>query len=217
MNEFDRKISMDLKNVANDNVHFTQEEKMSIRRKTSDRNSSERRFQPVYWTVLASAATLFLFLGFIYANDAGLLNAGPDTDYIAPANANEMEYTTEDLEGIEFEIAEKEQLDETTRRYVIELVNESEHHLVDAVFTLSHPIKMENGLRDNTFKAEARLNNIEPEETRRFEMELPSGIFDEELVDVDSEAMNLTGYLNKIKGENIFQIGRSNSVVESNE
>lgn len=217
MNEFDRKISADLKNVANDNVRFTQEEKMSIRRKTSDRNSSRSRIQPVYWTVLASAATLFLFLGFIYANDAGLLNTGPDTDYLPPANADEMGYTTEDLEGIEFEIVEKEQLDETTRRYTIEVVNGSEHHLVDAVFTLSHPIRMENGVRGNAFKAEARLNNVAPDETRRLEMELPSGIFDGELVDVDSESMALIGYLNKIKGENSFHIGRSNSVVDGGE
>ncbi|WP_033543208.1 hypothetical protein [Planococcus sp. CAU13] len=217
MDHFDREISAKLKGVANDNVRFTQEEKMAIRRKTSGSKTRASRFQPVYWTVLASAVTLFLFLGFIYANDTGLLNAGPDTDYMMPANGADMGYTTEDLEGIDFTIVKEEQLDDTSRLYTIELVNGSEHHLVDAVFAMSHPIKMVDGYRGNTFKAESRLNNIYPGETRRFEMELPSGIFDSEQVDVDSEDMDLTGYLNKIKGENVFQIGRSNGVFESGE
>ncbi|WP_422124431.1 hypothetical protein DHX103_06325 [Planococcus sp. X10-3] len=217
MEGFDREISAKLKKVANDNVRFTHEDKMAVQQKTHKMQAGNRRFQPVYWAVLASAATLFLFLGFIYATDSGLLETGPDTDYMTPASDGEMGYTVEDLQDIEFEIVEKEPLDETTRRYTLEVVNGSEHHLVDAVFTLSHPIKMENGVRGNTFKAETRLNNVAPDETRRFEMELPSGIFDEELVDVESESMALIGYLNKIKGENIFHIGRSNSVVDGDE
>lgn len=217
MDGFDREISAKLKKLANDNVHLTQEEKMAIRRKTTGNKSSVRRFQPVYWTVLASAAALFLFLGFIYADEAGILNAGPDTDYMMPANGADMGYTIEDLEGIDFELVSEEQLDDVNRLYTIELVNGSEHHIVDAVFSMSHPIKIENGYKDNAFKVESRLYNINPGETIRFDMTLPSGVFDSEQVDVDSESMELTGYLDKIKGENVFQIGRSNSVIEADE
>ena len=215
MEGFDREISTKLKRMANDNIHFTQEDKVAVRQKTHKMKSGNRRFQPVYWAVLASAATVFLFLGFIYATDSGLLEAGPDTDYMTPASNGEMGYTVEDLEGIDFEILEENQLDETTRLYVIELVNGTEHHIIDAVFKMSHPIKLDNGLRGNTFQAESRLYNIAPGETVRFEMELPSGIFDSEQVDVESESMDLIGYLNDMKGENIFQIGRSNGGVEA--
>lgn len=217
MDPFDREISTQLKRVANDNVRFTEEDKAAIRRNTHKMQSGNRRFQPVYWAVLASAATLFLFLGFIYATDSGLLEAGPDTDYMTPASNGEMGYTVQDLEGIDFEIVEEEQLDETTRLYTVELVNGTEHDIIDAVFNMSHPIKIKNGLQGNAFQAESPLYNIAPGETVRFEMELPSGIFDSEQVDVESESMKLTGYLNEMKGENIFQIGRSNGVVEAEE
>lgn len=217
MERSDRKISTQLKEVADGNVRFTQEDKLAIRRKLENGNSSVRRFQPVYWTVLASAVTLFVFLGFIYATDAGLLNAGPDTDYMTPANNGEMGYTVDDLEGIEFEIIEETQVDETNRIYTIELVNGSEHHIVDAVFKMSHPIKIKNGQTGNAFQVESRLYNIEPGETKRFDMTLPSGIFDSKQVDVDSESMDLTGYLDQLKGENMFQIGRSTSIAEAEE
>lgn len=215
MDRFDREVSAQLKRVANDNIRFTQEDKAAVRRNTQQMQSGNRRFQPVYWAVLASAATLFLFLGFIYATDSGLLEAGPDTDYMTPAGNGEMGYTVQDLEGIDYEIVEESQLDETTRLYTVELVNGTEHHLVDTVFYMSHPIKIENGLQGNAFEAESRLYNIAPGETLRFDMELPTGIFDSEQVDVESESMKLTGYLNEMKGENIFQIGRSNGVVEA--
>lgn len=216
MEPFDRKISAQLKRVATDNIRFTQEDRAAVRGKTQTMKAAGRRFQPVYWAVLASAVALFLFLGFIYATDSGLLEAGPDTGYMTPANG-EMGYTVQDLEGIDFEIVEESELDETTRRYTMEVVNGTEHHIIDAVFKMSHPIKLENGLRGNSFQAESRLYNIAPGETVRFEMELPSGIFDSELVDVESESMDLIGYLNEMKGENIFQIGRSNGVVEAGE
>lgn len=217
MDPFDRKISAQLKNVANDNIRFTQQDQAAVRQKTHKMKSANRGFQPVYWAVLASAATLFLFLGFIYATDTGLLEAGPDTDYMTPASDGEMGYTVQDLEGIDFEILEEDQLDETTRLYTMELVNGSDHHIVDAVFSMSHPIKVKNGLQGNSFKAKSRLYNIAPGETIQFDMELPTGIFDSEQVDVESESMDLTGYLNEMKGENIFQIGRSNGVVEAEE
>lgn len=216
MEGFDRDVSAKVKRVANDNVHFSQEEKMAIRQKTQNAKPAVRRFQPVYWTVLASAAALFLFLGFIYATDSGFLEAGSDTNYMAPANG-EMSYTVQDLEGIEFEIVDEEQVDEVNRVYTIELVNGTEHDIIDGVFRMSHPIKIENGSSSNPFQVDERLYNIEAGKTIRFEMELPSGIFDSEQVDIDSESMDLTGYLNKLKGENVFQIGRSNSVVEAEE
>lgn len=217
MGGFDRDVSAKVKRVANDNVHFSQEEKMAIRQKMQNAKPAVRRFQPVYWTVLASAAALFLFLGFIYATDSGLLQAEPETEYMTPAENGEMGYTVQDLEGIEFEIVDEEQVDEVNRVYTIELVNGTEHDIIDGVFRMSHPIKIENGSSGNPFQVDHRLYNIEAGKTIRFEMELPSGIFDSEQVDIDSESMDLTGYLNKLKGENVFQIGRSNSEVEAEE
>lgn len=216
MDRFDREISAQLKRVANDNIRFTQEDKAAVRRNTHKMQSGNRRFQPVYWAVLASAATLFLFLGFIYATDSSLLEAGPDTDYMTPADG-ELGYTVQDLEGIEFEIVEEKQIDETTRIYSIELVNGTEHHIIDAVFRMSHPIKIENGQSGNPFQVDHRLYNIEAGKTIRFNMELPSGIFDSDQVELDSASLDLTGYLNKLEGENVFQITRSSRLAESEE
>lgn len=209
MDPFDYEVSSKLKTTAQNNIRFTEEEKKAVRRETQKTTATTNRFQPVYWTVLASAATLFLFLGYLFLTDSG-----PDTAHVMPTNAGEMSYTLADLEGIGFEIIDKEQLDETHRNYTIELTNNTEHHIVDAVFRMSHPIKIQDGVRSNTFRAESQLNTIQPGETLVFEMELPSGIFDSDLVDIDSEEMEFTGYLNKIKWENTFQIGRSNSVIE---
>lgn len=216
MEGFDRDISAKLKRVATDNVRFSQEEKMAIRQKTKHVKPAARRVQPMYWTVFASAAVLFLFLGFIYATDSGLLEAGSDTDYMAPANG-EMGYTVQDLEGIEFEIVEEQQVDEVNRVYTIELVNGTEHDIIDGVFRMSHPIKIENGNSGNPFEVDNRLYNIEAGKTIRFDMELPSGIFDSEQVELDSASLDLTGYLNKMEGKNIFQITRSSRLAESEE
>ncbi len=215
MEEFDRNVSVKLKRVANDNVHFSQEEKMAIRQKTQNAEHAVRHFQPVYWTVLASAAALFMFLGFIYAMDSGLLEAGPETDYMTPAENGEMGYTVQDLEGIEFEIVEEEQVDEVNRVYTIELINGTEHDIIDGVFRMSHPIKIENGSSSNPFQVDERLYNIEAGKTIRFDMELPSGIFDFEQVDLDSTTLDLTGYLNELEGKNVFQISRSSHLAES--
>lgn len=50
-----------------------------------------------------------------------------------------------------------------------------------------------------------------------FDMELPSGIFNSEQVDIETESVDLTGYLNEMKRENIFQISRTNSEIEDAE
>src|SRR5690606_6268857 len=63
---FDKKI---VKSYLNENITFSNEDSEKILRKIHQGNNTSRKFNPTYWTVLASAAIIFLVLGGAFLKD----------------------------------------------------------------------------------------------------------------------------------------------------
>jgi len=66
MNNFDKKI---VKSYLNENITFSNEDSEKILQKIHQGNVTSRKFNPTYWTVLASAAIIFLVLGGAFLKD----------------------------------------------------------------------------------------------------------------------------------------------------
>ena len=62
LNNFDKKISSKVKHYLDENVEFSTEEREKIQLKIQGNVNKSNRFQPKYWTVLASAVIIFLVL-----------------------------------------------------------------------------------------------------------------------------------------------------------
>ena len=62
LNNFDKKISSKVKHYLDGNVEFSTEEREKIQLRIQQKLNKSNRFQPKYWTVLASAVIIFLVL-----------------------------------------------------------------------------------------------------------------------------------------------------------
>lgn len=62
LNNFDKEISDKVKSYVDENVEFSSEETERIHQKIKQGSHKTRKFNPIYWAVLASAATIFLIL-----------------------------------------------------------------------------------------------------------------------------------------------------------
>ena len=62
MNNFDKEISNNVKSYLEENVQFSSEETERIHQKIKQGYHKSLKFNLLYWTVLASAATIFLIL-----------------------------------------------------------------------------------------------------------------------------------------------------------
>jgi len=63
LNNFDKKISDNVKSYLNENIHFSSEESDKIHLKIQQGIHKSRKLNPFYSTALASAAIIFLVLG----------------------------------------------------------------------------------------------------------------------------------------------------------
>src|SRR5690606_15441359 len=66
MNNFDKKI---VKSYLNENITFSYDDSENILQKIHQGNVTSRKFNQTYWTVLASAAIIFLVLGGAFLKD----------------------------------------------------------------------------------------------------------------------------------------------------
>ena len=87
MDNFDKKISEEVKDFLNNNVEFTNGEAERIREEIKQNQIEKRKINPVYWAVLASAAILFLLLSIPFINE--LSTKIPDNQQAAPDLDNE--------------------------------------------------------------------------------------------------------------------------------
>ena len=98
MNEFDKKISENVKSYLDKNVEFTTEESKKVQMKIQQRIHKSRKFNPFYWTALASAAAIFLILSISFLNDHPLL--GPVNEQAVQSSDSEGEELSVDLSDI---------------------------------------------------------------------------------------------------------------------
>ena len=86
MNNFDKKISDKVKSYLDENIDFSTEESEKIHLKIQQGNHKSRKFNPLYWTVLASAATIFLILSLSFLKGPIV---GPENEHAVQGSGNE--------------------------------------------------------------------------------------------------------------------------------
>lgn len=62
MDNFDTKIRKEINGFLERNIQFTHKEKAQLQRKINQKEKKSLKFNPIYWIVLVSAASLFIFL-----------------------------------------------------------------------------------------------------------------------------------------------------------
>lgn len=86
LNNFDKKISNEVKSYLDKNVEFSAEESEKIQLKIQQGFHKSRRINPLYWTVLASAAVIFLVLSLSFLKSPFVV---PENEHLAQGSGNE--------------------------------------------------------------------------------------------------------------------------------
>lgn len=97
MNNSDKNISEKVKSYLNQNVEFTTAESEKIQMKIQQGIHKSRKINPIYWTVLASAAAIFLVLSISFLK--GTIG-GPENEQVVVDSGNAGEELSVDLSDI---------------------------------------------------------------------------------------------------------------------
>lgn len=106
LNNFDKKISDNVKSYLDENVEFSTEESERIHLKIQEDYHKSRKFNPLYWTVLASAAAIFLILSFSFLKGSIV---GIDNDLAIQGSGNEN-FTLQEGEELAVDMSDIEQM-----------------------------------------------------------------------------------------------------------
>ncbi|KZE37489.1 hypothetical protein AV656_13070 [Bhargavaea cecembensis] len=226
MDPFDRKVSSELKQSVNSEIRFTAREEERLYH--SINTERKRKARPVYWVVAAAATALFILLGasFLTPDLTEELSASPETTApdpaIPPADVSPGKSTAvladdglwEELKNVELSSREISRSERATS-YEFTVVNRSSIRLVDLRLYASYDRIDDNQIQGNPFRASLFSDReLAPGETYSFTTSLPSAVFREDKVNLDSLTLDLEGYAGEMKPERYFSVGRSESVAE---
>ncbi|MDW0118362.1 hypothetical protein QTL97_15630 [Sporosarcina thermotolerans] len=79
MERFEKEIKKEVDDFLKRNIRFTHEEGERIRDRIAPKEKRAIRFNPVYWTVLAAAASLFIFISISFINNPNGISIGNTT------------------------------------------------------------------------------------------------------------------------------------------
>ena len=215
MDNFDKRISRGVKSFLNENVEFKNEERHKILETIEHSKRKKKRFHPVYWSVLASAAIIICILTLSFINDG---NSNIQDSQLAGSDSGKSNLSLEELEKIKISIKNEQVINGGDHQYLIEIENKSKYPLLEGTLFLSHEIKVTNGIKGNPFKMVVEINKKIPSgKSFTVESEVPSSVFDQSKVDVNGLTIELKGYLKEISPQSSINILQSNSVVEGAE
>ena len=129
---------------------------------------------------------------------------------------NQNEMTLEDINRVQLEIVDTEILDDGMR-YQIKLLNGSNYTIKQNIVHFTYPIKIDNGILDNTYKVEATNNklNIQPGEEITLNVFTPfEGIPEEDILALDQPIVSIVGYFEQVDEESKFSNSRSILLVQ---
>ena len=106
LNNFDKKISDKVKSYLDENVEFSTEESEKIHLKIQQGIHKSRKINPLYWTVLASAAIIFLVLSLSFLKDPIV---GPENEHAAQGSGNE-DFTLPEGKELAIDMSDIEQM-----------------------------------------------------------------------------------------------------------
>ncbi|MFC5604632.1 hypothetical protein [Sporosarcina koreensis] len=79
MDRFETEIKKEVNDFLEKNIRFTHEEGERIRERIAPRKKRTIRFSPVYWTVMAAAASLFIFISISFISSPNGISIGNTT------------------------------------------------------------------------------------------------------------------------------------------
>lgn len=129
---------------------------------------------------------------------------------------NQNEMTLEDINRVQLEIVDTEILDDGMR-YQIKLLNGSNYTIKQNIVHFTYPIKLDNGISDNTYKVEATNNklNIQPGEELLLNVFTPfEGMAEKDILALDQPIVSIVGYLKQVDEESKFSNSRSILLVQ---
>lgn len=221
MDPFDRKVSAELKQSLESDIHFTAREEERLY--SAIHAGKKQKARPLYWVVAAAATALFLLLGasFLMSDlteepSASPETAAPSTD-VSPGKSTAVladDGLWEELKNVELTSREISRSERATS-YEFTVANGSSIRLVDLRLYASYDRNDNNQIQGNPFRASVfSRRELAPGETYSFTTSLPSAVFREEKVNLDSLTLDLEGYAGEMKPERYFSVGRSESIAE---
>ncbi|MFE0556860.1 hypothetical protein ACFW1P_13140 [Paenibacillus sp. NPDC058910] len=127
---------------------------------------------------------------------------------ISVSCSNKREVTTDDIDNIKLELIEQTE-EANGKVFTLKLHNKSSHIIVQNIVYLSFPIKVENGIRGNDFKIEARNNklNINPGEELLLTVFAPKEMYEgNHNIDLEDPHIEIKGFLNEVTEINQFNM-----------
>ncbi|MBB4823023.1 hypothetical protein HNO89_000241 [Sporosarcina luteola] len=106
MNHFDKKISDKVKSYLDENVEFSAEEIKKMNLKIQQGFHKSRSINPLYWTILASAAIIFLVLSLSFLKSPFVV---PENEHLAQGSGNEN-ITLPEGEELAVDLSDLEQM-----------------------------------------------------------------------------------------------------------
>jgi len=127
---------------------------------------------------------------------------------ISVSCSNKREVTTDDIDNIKLELIEQKE-EANGKVFTLKLHNKSSHIIVQNNVYLSFPIKVENGIRGNDFKIEARNNklNINPGDELLLTVFAPKEMYEgNHNIDLEDPHIEIKGFLNEVTEINQFNM-----------
>jgi hypothetical protein len=226
MDPFDRKVSAELKRSVESDIRFTAREEERLY--YAIHSGKKQKARPLYWAVAAAATALFLLLGasLLMSDLTDKVTAPPVTGNSEPAppatEINPGKSTAvladdglwEELKNVELSSREISRSERATS-YEFTVVNRSSIRLIGLRLYASYDRNDDNQIQGNPFRASLFSDReLAPGESFSFTTSLPSAVFREDKVNLNSLTLDLEGYAGEIKPERYFSIGRSESIVD---
>ena len=197
MDEFDRKLSKELKHRA-EGVAMTDQEKDRIHRNISNPKSNKRKRGFVTWIVATAAVALFLILALPLLQQSERETAAP------PENKYE------NMENLQLNVLQEKALPNGETEYLIEIDNGSDTIIHAPTLYFSFSVLTENGMAGNPFKYSEYLGlEIKPDQKLKVPITLDVDLLNQDTIDTNQVMLELKGYMNEFKPENLFHTGQS--------
>ena len=197
MDEFDRKLSKEMKHRA-EGVTMTEQEKDRIHRNISNPKSHRTKRSFVIWTIATAAVALFLLLALPLLQESKQETGAPS------------EYKYEDMEKLQLRVIQEKALPDGETEYLIEIDNGSNRVIHVPTLYFSFNVIMENGWAGNPFKYSEHLGlEIGPGQKIKVPLTVDVRLLNGDMIDTNQITLELKGYLDEFKPENLFHTGQS--------
>ncbi|PID23671.1 hypothetical protein [Sporosarcina sp. P7] len=182
-----------------------EQEKDQGRKKEIGIQPRRKKQSLVIWGVVATATVMFLLLVLPL-----LQKSNTETEKVVPAVG-----LYEDLENVQLKVLQEKALEDGKIEYLIEINNDTNRVIHQPTLTFSFEVKLEKGWTENPFKYSTDLGlKIEPGQKMKVPLPVDISLFNKEKIDTDHIMLELKGYLDELKLENLFHMGQSISNIE---